>query len=70
MPTVPYSTSTGIKIGSKYTPPQMRESDPDMLAWQTAFAPPDGKEARRWITKIIVCILISTLTFSYWNIYA
>jgi hypothetical protein len=48
----------------------MRESDADMLAWQTAFAPPDGKAERRWMVKIIVCILISTLTFTYWNLYA
>jgi hypothetical protein len=41
-----------------------------MLAWQTALAPPDGKEERRWLAKIIICILTSTLIFSYWNLYA
>jgi len=70
MPQIPYRTSAGVKIGSRYTPPKMRESDPYMLAWQTALAPPDGKEERRWLAKIIICILTSTLIFSYWNLYA
>jgi hypothetical protein len=70
MPTVPYSTSTGIKIGNQYTPPKMRESDPDMLAWQQVLSPSLQKYQRRWIAKMVVCFLISGLLFTYWNLYA
>ena len=70
MPTVPYITSTGIKIGSQYTPPKMREFDPDMLAWQQVLSPSLQKYQRRWIAKMVVCFLISGLLFTYWNLYA
>jgi hypothetical protein len=65
----PHTTSTGVKIGSRYTKPLLRESDPDMLAWQRAFSPPLEKEFKHWGKKVVACILISGLLFTYWNLY-
>jgi len=66
----PHTTSTGVKIGSRYAKPLPRESDPDMLAWQTAMSPPLEKEYKHWGKKIVACIVISGLLFTYWSIYA
>ena len=66
----PHTTSTGVKIGSRYTKPLHKESDPDMLAWQTAMAPPLQKQFKHWGKKVVACIVISGLLFIYWNIYA
>jgi hypothetical protein len=66
---VPYSTSTGVKIGSRYTAPIRKESDPDMLAWQTAIAPPIEPPRRSYGAKIATVFVVFLIALLFWSVY-
>ena len=66
---VPYSTSTGVKIGSRYVRPLPKESDPDMLAWQTAIAPPIERAKRNVRGVFSVILVIALIVLLFWSVY-
>jgi len=38
--------------------------------WQSVLIPSYENEYKHWGKKIVVCILISGLLFTYWKLYA
>ena len=71
MKVVPYTTKTGVKIGSRWneSPKPMPIDDPDMIAIQGWFIyPPEWHRARSlervvylWLTgfALLICILMA-----------
>ena len=65
--TVPYTTSTGLRIGRGYTPPPQRWSPtPDELKLQEAMLPPAPFEADLEAVTLIAVFIVELLLIYAW----
>ena len=61
MPSVPYTTKTGLQIGKYYQKPKYVEMDDDMLVLQTYLIYDPSVIRKHKIQKFVYTIFVATL---------